>query len=254
MAKEDATGAEDTGLSEVTDTMSEADAEAELLAVDDSEQEAEEITEDTSTEEAATESEEVTEEEAEDSVEDEETHQDEEQEVSIRRQNDENARRRIAEREERDRQKREQQDAYLQDAADETDLAIRQLRVDAYNNKVQGNADRLQIGLDRALADIDLFKTGTPEVKEALVSAVDDFERMYVTKAPNGDPLAIDADIYQFLQAKAESIRKLTNLGARQQVQAKNRQKARTDTVPSRTPVKPKVDPIMAAFDQEAGL
>lgn len=141
---------------------------------------------------------------------------------------------------------------YLEAAEDDRDLALRQLQIDAYNNKVEANANKLQNGIDKAVAAIDLFQTGSPEVKEELVNALDDFERMYVRKDQNGDPIEVTGDVYQFLQTKAESIRKLTNVGVRQQVKDKTKTKSRTITAPAAKPKEAAKDPLLEAFDEEA--
>lgn len=89
-------------------------------------------------------------------------------------------------------------------------------------------------------------------MKEELAASLDDFERMYVQRDENGDPVAVNGDVYQYLQAKAESIRRLTGIGARQQEKAKNQQKSRTLKTPTKTPQKPKSDPLLDGFDEEA--
>lgn len=173
-------------------------------------------------------------------------------EEEIKAHNAEMARQRIAEREARERAKLEAQQEYLQSAEDEKDLALKQLQIDAYNNRVETNTNKLQLGIDRAVATIDLFTKGSPEVQEELANSLDDFERMYVQRDRNGDPIAVNGDVYQYLQAKAESIKRIQALGARQEAKAKSETKARTITPPVKTPKEPKVDPMIAAFDEEA--
>jgi len=170
-----------------------------------------------------------------------------------KRRNDEFARQRIAERQAKEKAKAEAQDKYLQQADDDRDLAFRQLQIDAYNNRVEANSNKLQNSVDRALATIDLFKEGSPEVKEALVAEVEAFERANVVYDRNGDPVQVKGDLYEHLTQKADSIRRLIEVGARQS--AKNKQVTKTKTIPtpSRTPKQPKIDPDLAAFDEEAG-
>jgi cytochrome oxidase Cu insertion factor (SCO1/SenC/PrrC family) len=92
-----------------------------------------------------------------------------------------------------------------------------------------------------------------------MFQAVDDFEARFVEKDENGDfvDIRIDpetgekANVQTYLANRAEAIRKLTGLGAKQQEQAKKSQKKRTTTLPTRKPVK-KSDPMMDAFDEEA--
>lgn len=207
-------------------------------------------------------------EEVEDDVESEEQSEDideestEEDSTTIdeqKRRNDEFAKQRIAEREARKKAELAEAvsiDRYLQEAKhDEEELAKRQLQVDAYalqKERVQINEDRLQNGLDKAIANIDILRDGSPEVKEALLSAVDDFEAMHVVKDAQGNPVEVRADIYEYLQTKADSIRRLTGVGARQNQKDKQTAKTRTITPPSKAPKPPKVDPDLAAFEEEA--
>lgn len=148
-------------------------------------------------------------------------------------------------------QTKAQQD-YLEQAEDDKDLALRQLQIDAYNNRVEISTAKLQTGIDKAVASIDLFRDGSPEVKEELANSLDDFERMYVKRDRNGNPIEVRADVYQYLQSKADSIARLTNIGARQQTKSKANEKSRTLNKPSRVPKEGKVDPELAAFDEEA--
>lgn len=144
------------------------------------------------------------------------------------------------------------QSDYIAEAEDDKDLALRQLQIDAYNNKVEATANKLQNSIDKAVASIDLFTSGSNEAKEELANSLDDFERMYVVRDQNGDPIDVKADMYQFLQKKADSIRKLTGVGARQQEQDKSKTKSRTLSAPNAKPKAPKVDPDLLAFDEEA--
>ena len=169
-----------------------------------------------------------------------------------KRRNDEYARRRIAEKKAREDAKRQAQEEYLQQAEDEKDLALRQLQVDAYNNKVEFNQSKLQSGIDKAVASIDLFREGSPEVKEFLFNSVDDFEARYVSYDQNGDPISVEGDVYQYLQRKADEARRLAGVGARENSKQRNSAKTRAMTPPSKTPKQPKVDPDLEAFDEEA--
>lgn len=250
---------EDSGLSEEVDTSTneetqdtESSLEEDDFSFDDDDdtEESDESTED----EAATDSDEETEEESADDVKDEESKEaDTAPADDVKKHNDEMAKKRIAEREAKQLARQKQQEDYLGEAKDDpTELAIRELRIDAYNNRVDSNINKLENGLDKAVANIDLLTKGTTEQKEALAEAYDDFLRMYVKADANGDPIDVTADVYQFLQSKAESIRRLTSVGVRQETKAKSNAKARTDTIPTRTPKVAKVDPDLAAFDEEA--
>lgn len=172
-------------------------------------------------------------------------------EDEIKKHNQEMAARRIAEKQAREAAKREQQAQYLEGAEDQTQLAVRQLQIDAYNNLVEKNLNSLDNDMQKAVANIDLFKDGSPEVQEELLRRAEDFEAKHVKYDSNGDPVAVNGSLYDYLQTEADSIRRILNTGARQQSKAKDKAKTRTDTLPSRAPKEPKVDPDLAAFDEE---
>jgi len=140
------------------------------------------------------------------------------------------------------------------------DLAFRQLQIDSYNNKVEGNQNWLQNGIDKAVASVDLFKSGTQLQKEALADSLDTFEALYVRKDQNGDPIevlvdphtGVKADVHAYLQREAARIKLLTQEGAKTQDKAKTNQKSRTLAPPSKAPKKAKSDPGLDAFDEEA--
>lgn len=165
--------------------------------------------------------------------------------------NKEAAARRVAEKQAREQAQKNDQQEYLRQAEDDKDLALRQLQVDAYNNKVERNRDRLDSGIERAVASIELFRTGSPEVKEELARRLEDFEAKHVQYDTYGEPVNVTGDVYEYLQREADSLQRILNTGARQQVKAKAKAKARTETIPSKTPKEPKVDPDLAAFDEE---
>lgn len=168
-----------------------------------------------------------------------------------RKHNQEMAARRIAEKQAREAAKLEQQQKYLEQAEDAKDLALRQLQIDAFNNRVERNRDKLDSGIEKAVASIDLFRTGSPEVKEELARRLEDFEAKYVQYDQNGEPVNVTGDVYEYLTKEADSIRRILKTGARQQVKAKSDQKSRTQPIPTRAPKEPKVDPDLAAFDEE---
>jgi len=181
---------------------------------------------------------------------DEETKEEDTTSEDTKKHNAEMAAKRIAEKQAKEKARQEQQQKYLDEAEDAKDLALRQLQIDAYNNRVERVSNKLTNGIEKAVAGIDLFQTGPPEVKEALASSLEKFERMYVTYDSNGDPIDVKADVYEYLQTEADSIRRILNTGARNQVKAKEKAKARTETLPSRAPKEPKVDPDLAEFDK----
>lgn len=188
-----------------------------------------------------------------------------------KRHNDEMAKARIAEREARDRARQAETQAqeatierYLQDAGDdEAEKARRQTNVDAWRVKeerIQLNQERLDTGIQRALAQVPMLTSGSDAAKEELAASLDDFEARFVVKDENGRPTAIKndpatgqpADVVQYLQTKAKSIERLQGDGATKQVSAKSKEKSRTMTPPVRAPKKEKADPSMDAFKQEA--
>ncbi len=157
--------------------------------------------------------------------------------------NDQMAKQRIAERQAREAARKQAEDEALSDVADNpTELAIRQLQLNAYHNTVQSNTDRLVNGYDKAVAHIDLFRTGTPEVIAELDAAIDDFEKMHVTFNKFGDPIEVRGDLFQYLANKAESIRRLTGIREQNQKKAATNTKARTFAPPTRAPKKSKDD------------
>jgi len=229
--------ADDLGESELE--LDTEPAESEEESKEDEEQpEVEESTDDSS-------------EETDESSDEETTEADTTSEVDVKKHNAEMAAKRIADKQAREQAKIEQQQKYLEEAEDNKDLALRQLQVDAYNNRVEKHKNNLENGIEKAVSSIDLFKSGSPEVKEVLAQRLEDFERLYVDYDSNGDPVNVKGDVYEYLTKEADSIRKILNTGARSQVKAKDKAKARTDTLPTRAPKEPKVDPDLAAFDEE---
>jgi len=207
--------------SETTDSkQSEEPAESEEVETDESE-------EDSTEESEQTEETETTEEPAEQS--------DEDKRKAFNR---EMAEKRIQEKQQRELSIKEQQDKYLEEAEDNRDLALRQLQIDAYTNKVEGNTNKLTNGYERAVKDFDILRSSDPAIKEALDEAIDAFESMHVKLDAYGNPTEVSGDLYQYLQGKAESLSKLTGLGARQQIENKGREKSKTLTPPSRSPKK----------------
>ena len=156
-------------------------------------------------------------------------------------------------RDEREQREKENLDRYLEEAQDdEVELAKRQTEVDRHliqKERISINADKLDVGIRRFAAENELLKTGDSVVQEAIAEALDDFEAMYVVKDKQGNPLEVKADVYQYLQKKADSIQKLTGIGARQQTKQKANEKMRTVTRPTRTPKEPTVDKDVQDFE-----
>lgn len=188
-----------------------------------------------------------------------------------KRHNDEMAKERIARKKaeaEAATVRREKQESdiekYLEEAGDdEIEREKREVNVQAFRvreEKIELNQQRIETGIDKALSTIDLFKSGNKDIQEELAASLDVFEAMFIEKDKLGRPgeIKIDpktgkpADVYQYLQAKAESIKRLTGVGARQQEKQKGAEKSRTVTTPVRAPKAPKVDADVEAFDEEA--
>jgi hypothetical protein len=166
--------------------------------------------------------------------------------------NKEAAARRIEEKRIKEAKIAEQQQEYIAEAAEATEEAVRQLQVDAYNNKVESNTNKLTNGYERAIKDFDILNSDDPAVRAEVDEAIDAFQAMHVQLDSYGNPIQVSGDLYSYLKNKADSISRLTGIGARQQAESKNKEKSKTFIPPSRTPKEPKVDPDIAAFDKEA--
>lgn len=176
------------------------------------------------------------------------------EEAERKKRNAEYAQKRIAEREAKAKELKDSQQEYLKDAEDDKDLALRQLQIDAYNNKVDFNTNKLQSGIDKAAANIDLLSADAPaEAREFLLNSLDEFEALYVTRDQYGNPTDVKGDVYTFLQNKADSVKRLTSIGARTQTKAKDDAKTRTMTPPSKAPKEPKKDSDLEDFDKAWG-
>lgn len=264
MADDEST-VDDTSVSDDTSTNDEETEleDIEVIIPDESEEESDESEEKTESPEDTEESVEDVAEEDSDEEDSEESESEEEKSEPDKEDSKQLAaeafKRREAERklrEEQGRRKEENLNRYLEEAGDdEVERKERQLDVDAYKlqeERASINEDKLQVGIQRALATIDLFQTGSDEQKEALAESLDDFERMYVKTDQAGNPVEVNGDVYQFLTKKADSIRKLSEVGARKSQKDKSNAKTRTITPPSKKPKEEKVDPDFLAFDEEA--
>jgi len=253
MADDESTATvEDTSVAEA-DTSTNEEAQ-DLEDIEVTPEELNDETEDTEDETTDTEPSETEEESKEDEGTEEQSEEpeqsDEEKQKAF---NKEMAERRIQEKLQRELSQKAEQEKYLEQAEDEKDLALRQLQVDAYNNQVERNTDKLTTQYEKAVKDFEILSSDDPVVKAEVDAAIDSFQALHVTVDSYGNPTQIRGDLYQYLQNKADSIRQLTSIGARQQVKSKEKEKSKTFTPPSRTPKEPKVDPDMAAFEEEAG-
>lgn len=246
---------DDTEETETEDTSSdEASAESTEESDDTSEQSDDESDDDTDDSESDEQSE-----DSEDDSNEEDTASEELSPDDRKKYNDEMAKRRIAEkqlRQERDGRRQDNINRYLKEAEDnEVEYQKRLIEVEALNvqqERIQLNSDRLETELQRAVNDIDLFRNADPDIKEELYAAVDDFEANNVVKDEYGNPVKINGNVYEYLQKKADSIRRIEGVGARRASKAKTETKSRTVTPPSKTPKTPRSDEALAGFDEEA--
>lgn len=243
--------------SEDTSSESTDDGELEDIEVDTAditdEEDAEEATDeeadsesDESTEDEPSDEEAESEDEAEPELSDEQKRAQQAQEMYARRQQEKQAR--------IDKVKADQA-AYVAEASEEGDpheIALRQLQVDAYNNKVEAVTNKLTNGYERALNDFPVLKTQDPVIQAEIDAAIDAFQAQNVSIDAYGNPTDVRGDLYAALQAKADSIEKLTGIRAKQQEQSKTKEKSKVLAKPTRAPREPKVDPDMEAFEEEA--
>ena len=168
--------------------------------------------------------------------------------------NREMAERRIQEKQKRSETLKEAQQEYIAEAdkEDPHDIAIRQLNVDAYNNTVERNTNKLENGYQKALKDFDILNDEDPAIQREIDATLDAFQAQHVSVDKYGNPTEVRGDLYEFLQAKADSIRELTGKGARQQAKAKGKEKSKSFTPPTRAPKEKAKDADLEAFDEEA--
>jgi hypothetical protein len=262
--------AEDTGLSEAEQPAEETDLESDELTFEDlvgkseDDEAATESTEDEQSEEPDVTEAEVVEESQETDTEAEAEGEDTDPEAERKRFNAEMAQRRIAEKKAREEAQEAKQaleaerlQRYLSEAeGDDELLAERQREVQTYQIQVERanlNAQRLELGIEKALAEIDLFKTGSQAIRDELLNSLDEFERYNVVKDNQGRPIEVKGDVYQHLVKKADSIRKLTQAGAVLEAETRNQAKARAITPPTRTPKAPKTNKDLDDFDRAIG-
>jgi len=169
--------------------------------------------------------------------------------------NNEMAQQRIQEKEARIARVQQDQANYIAEAGENRDpleLAVRQLQVTEYNNAVEAATNKLTNGYERAINDFEVLKNASPEIQAEIDQTIDAFQAMHVAIDAYGNPTQVTGDLYATLQAKADSIEKLTGIRSTNQDKSKTKEKSKTLTTPSRAPKEAKVDPDMAAFDEEA--
>ncbi len=271
MSKDDTTTTDDTTVSEDTTTEAvdtstneelqdtDVDLESDETSFedekdDDTEEADDSEDEDEDTEPAESEEESKEDDEQSESQEEESSEESEEDTTpdDVKKHNQEMAQRRIAEKRAREQELERQQQQFLEQAEDDKDLALRQLQIDAYNNKVERNAGKLENGIERAYSSIDLLQKDAPEAaRDELLRRLDDFEARNVEYNDFGHPVNVRGDVYAFLQTEADSIKRILGEGAKTQAKAKTDQKSRTTALPSRAPKEPKTDPDLDEFDKE---
>lgn len=233
------------------------DVEAELEGSDesfeDSEDESEDTTEDEVASDTKSEAEEADKDESTEDSEDEATEEASEEEKQ-KQHNREMAEKRLKEKQVKEATLKQKQQEYLAEADKENpaDLALRQVQVDAYNNKVDLNTGKLTNGYERAIKDFDILRDPDPAIQRRLDRALDSFQAAHVTFDEFGSPYEVREDIYAYLQTEADSITELTGKGARQQEKSKAKEKSKTLLTPNRAPKTPKKDPDIEGFDEEA--
>ncbi len=192
-------------------------------------------------------------------------------EAERKRHNDEMAQARIAEKKARDAleaERKEREEAsiedYLKEAGDdENERKRRENNVEQFRiqeDRIALNDEKLRNGIERAVVQVELFRTGSDAIKEELASALDDFEQKFVVFDKNNRPLQIkidpetgkQADVVAYLQRKADRIKRLTGDSAEKKAKSKKKESNRTLTPPTRAPKKAKTDPDLDSFDEEA--
>lgn len=229
-------------IADGNDTEAEVETETEEVEETESEEETTEETEEASTGETE-----------EDTKDEDETQSSDEGE--LKQHNREMAEKRIQEKQARKaeeaRIKKEQEDYILDQPEDNaTTPAIRELQVKTYNAEVRANLSELKSSLSRALNDFPVLQS--PDVQEDLNQTLDEFQALYAPLDAWGNPSVVNGDLYEYLQIKANSIERLTAIGAKKQEGSKAKEKSNATPVPSKTPKAPKSDPDMDAFNEEA--
>jgi hypothetical protein len=147
---------------------------------------------------------------------------------------------------------RDSQLEFINEAATEEELAVRELQVEAYNNKVDRNTNKLTTDYERALKDFDVLRDPNPAIQAEVDAAIDAYQATAVRIDSFGNPIDVKGSLYDFLQTKADSIKRLTGLGAQEQIKSKAKERTKVTAVPSRAPKAAKADADIDAFDEEA--
>jgi hypothetical protein len=253
----DAPGAVDTSVdgNNASDDSAE-DIDLEDIEVDESDMASEDDDQEAESDSEADDESEATDEASDDAESDEEAAESAMSDEDKQKQaNNEAALKRIQERQARAAAIKADQAQYIADAAESADpmeLAVRQLQVDGYNNTVEAVSNKLTNSYERALTDFPVLKTDDPVIQAEIDAAIDAFQATSLTIDSYGNATEVRGDLYATLKAKADSIEKLTGIKAERQEKGKAKEKSKTLTPPRRAPKQPKVDPDLAAFDEEA--
>jgi hypothetical protein len=171
----------------------------------------------------------------------------------IKERNRQMAERRLAAKDQREAQINSKKQEYIDGAADDDEAFKRTTEVELYDSRVERNTNNLVSASDRAFADFSVLNDPDPAIKARVDRALDAFQAQHVTIDAFGNPIKVSGDLYQYLKEEAESIQALAGRGAREQVKSKAKEKSKSFTRPVRKPASKKSDPMVDAFDEEAG-
>lgn len=235
--------------SEVVDTSTNDDSDISLEDIEVTPEELEELEDKDEDEKEDTEPDQSKEDEESEEESEETGPSDEDKQKAFNR---EMAERRIQEKRAKDQNQTDRQQDYLSQAEDDRDLALRQLQVEAYNTKVEGNTNKLTNGYEKAMKDFDILNSTDPAIKAEVDAAIDAFQALSVTIDDFGNPSEIRGDLYSYLQNKADSISRLVGIHEANKKVSKSKEQSKIITPPSKAPKEAKVDPDLVAFDEEA--
>lgn len=142
--------------------------------------------------------------------------------------------------------------AMQQQGADDEQIAIRQMQQVQYGMTVTNNTDRLQNQFDAAKTSIPYMNDPNPKIRDFMMAGVDEFEAMHVRFDQLGNPIQVSGNLTEYLQTKARQVDDLLRSGEVQGKKNTAKSKSAVTPRPSGTPPKAKVDPIVAAFLDEA--
>lgn len=156
---------------------------------------------------------------------------------------------------EKENSKRLAEEQWVQQSQDNEELESRKRYIEN-ERQAERNSSLVEreLGVQVREAAAELNLKGEPKaVQQALAKSIDRFVALNTTQDKNGRVTGVKegANVHQYLKEELDSIRELTNIGARQQTAQKAKQKQRTVARPTRTPKEKKVDSDLDAFDAE---